>query len=586
MTSDADPAVKRTTAETILRVALVLAAAMAVIALAALALRAALRFDPSWDGLAYHLPFAAQHTGIDLPYETSERFQHFYEGFPPLPDFLQGVFWRLTGSVHGTGVVNYLAFVGFLAYSHIALRARFALVTLIALTAPLVIIHAATSYIDLFSSSFLAAAASSCLSMVLFPERTSRVIVIGGLVGAAGTAWSKIQLAPLAALFLVLVTVLAFRRRSQLGVTRRRLIVVPLVAALIAAAPYIKNLVVYGNPLWPLRVPVIGNALPYALDPVAEGLNMQTPLTLKHAPQIEVFARSLFETENDPDDDTQPRWVIDQWRSRSTRDPSYRLGGYWGPSVAFYLVAMLALFVLHDRRRGIVAGAGSLVILVIVGCLPQSHELRYYMFLPLTWAAGIGMTFPSLSRRAPWAAAGLLVAVMALFGYMVGENRNAYAIERLDLEDAAHAYDADRIWPQLHAGPTYCAVLVEPLGILLTGPTLSEFRVVERKRIRDCPEGTIVIGKYQWPPSKRIIAAQEAYFAGRFDDAIRDARKVLAVLPDDPVAWLTICGATSRLERWAEAADACQHASTHDGLPTWVRTNRSRATSALQPTAP
>src|SRR5678816_2954813 len=82
--------------------------AVALIALATLALRSALRLESQWDTFWYHLPFAAVRGGLSIPYDMNDVRRLYFEGFPPLPDLLQGILWRLTGSVNATGVVNYL----------------------------------------------------------------------------------------------------------------------------------------------------------------------------------------------------------------------------------------------------------------------------------------------------------------------------------------------------------------------------------------------------------------------------------------------------------------------------------------------
>ena len=58
------------------------------------------------------------------------------------------------------------------------------------------------------------------------------------------------------------------------------------------------------------------------------------------------------------------------------------------------------MLVVRAGRRGIAAAIGALGVLFFVSVLPQSHELRYFLFLPLTWAAAIGILYADLSRAA------------------------------------------------------------------------------------------------------------------------------------------------------------------------------------------
>ena len=112
-----------------------------VLVLTLLFLRSILRLEPRWDTFFYHLPFAAIRGGLDLPYVFNDTLDNIYKGFPPLAHFVQGLLWRITGSVNATGCVNLLAFLAFLIFCYRRLKAPFWLVAMIALTAPLVLIH-------------------------------------------------------------------------------------------------------------------------------------------------------------------------------------------------------------------------------------------------------------------------------------------------------------------------------------------------------------------------------------------------------------------------------------------------------------
>jgi dolichol-phosphate mannosyltransferase len=459
------------------------------IALADLAVRAALRLEPRWDTFAYHLPFAALRGGLDIPYELSDKMRPVFEGFPPLPHVVQGALWRATGSVNATGLVNLMAFGAFLTFAQRALRAPFWLVAPIALTAPTVLIQCSASYVDLFANSFLAAGASACVFLFLFPGEATRLAVIGGLLSLALASWSKFQLTPLVALMLCLTSIVALRQPHLGGLPRRQVALWCGAATLLAAAPYLKNVWFYQNPFWPIRVPLSGDLFPYITDPVKDGPLTQTPSLLRGSSQLELFIHSIFEINHPTRYAHRARWIIDQGNAGI----AFRMGGFWGVGAAIYLVVVSVLLPVCARWRGALAAVGSLAVLAVVAHLPQSHELRYYMFIPLCGAAITGMVFRRLAGRAPRMAAGLLSLVIGLFLYMVSENRVHYVIEHVDGTDVAKAYFADRYWPKLQPGKKYCAVNVLPMGLLLTGPTLREFQIVERSDARLCPPGTEVI---------------------------------------------------------------------------------------------
>ncbi len=548
----------------------------AVTALGDLALRSILRLETRWDTFAYHLPFAAKRGGLPIPYTMNDAMELSYQGFPPLPHVVQGLLWHLTGTVNATGAVGWLAFAAFLAWCHLALNARFWLVALIALTAPMVVIHAAASYVDLFSNSLLALGASSCLALYLYPERRARLVFLGGLAGLVGTCWSKFQLVPVAGLLILVFAVVARHRSAAIGWRPRQIAAAVGVAALAAALPYLANLIAYGNPFWPVRVPMVGDLLPYSLDAAAQGVANQRPPPLKDYGAMRLFAHSMLEIGHPTGYDHRPRWIIDQGNAWL----AFRMGGFWVVGVVFYLTSMVALLVRTEGRRGVVASAGALVVLCFVATLPQSHELRYYLFLPLAWAAAVGMTFPKFAQAMPRAAIAFLVVVLGLFGYMVVENRDHYRIESRDYVAAAKEWGAASWWGRLERGRIYCAVDMMPLGMMLTGPTMTEFTIVDRSKAALCPAGSIVAtANGQLRPVDEVVPRpvpsdharlQESrdrvneslrqYQASRFDAAIAVAEQALALDPSNADAHNNVCAANNAMKRWDAGIAACEKA--------------------------
>jgi hypothetical protein len=257
---------------------------------------------------------------------------------------------------------------------------------------------------------------------------------------------------------------------------------------LIAAIPYFKNLVFYGNPFWPMQVPFLGELLPYTLDAAEIELG-QTPPPLQGAGRFELFVHSLFEIDHPTRYPNRHRWAVDQGNAWL----AYRMGGLWGTSVAVFLASAIGMAIAVDRRRGSVLAGGIVATLCFVAVLPQSFVSRYYLFIPLSWAAIIGMLFPDFRRRFPKAALGLLLVFAGLFVYVSDINRHYYKLERIGFQEAARAWKASDWWPYLKPGRTYCAVGMEPIGFLLTGPTLSEFRIVDRELASSCPTGSTVL---------------------------------------------------------------------------------------------
>ena len=464
------------------------AALFALLALVILAARSALRLNLRWDTFAYHLPFAAVRGGLPIPYDMNDVVRPSFEAYPILPELLQGVLWRLTGSMNATGVVNALAFAAFLVHAQRSLRAPFWLVALVSLTAPLVIIHACSSYVDLFGNAWLAIGTCSCLSLYLEPQHARASTVLGAPAALAAAAWSKYLLAPIAGLTFLVMTILILRRPSVGGVSRKTSAGYLAVMALVAAAPYLKNLVVFGNPFWPLRIPIVGNWFPYTNDAM-RGARHERLGPMRNVSQIELFFRSIFEIDQPTSYPDRLRWIIDQGGTTE----GFRMGGFWGVAAIFYTVVVVGMLIVSHGRRGAAVSAVLLAAVAAFGTLPQSHELRYYLFIPLSGAGCVGVLFPSFKRAAPHAAMILLSLVLGLFVHMVFENRAHYAVERVDQGAAARAWGAADWWPRLRRGEAYCAVGMMPIGMLLTGPTLSEYRIFDRSRAELCPPGTLIL---------------------------------------------------------------------------------------------
>lgn len=455
---------------------------MAVVALGILAVRATLRLEYWWDTFWYHIPYAARRGGLGIPYQFPDYLYQRYLGFPPLPHFVQGILWRITGSIHATGVVNYLAFALFLYFCHRKLGSRFGIVALVSLTAPLVLIHLTSSLVDLFANAFLAIGVSSVVGMYLLDKFNDRSLLLWGLVGLAGAAWSKYQAMPMVVVFLIVLLIFYGVRRHE--PEYRPLFRLVLIGTLIAAAPYIKNLILYHNPFWPVRMPVIGN-----LFPSTEGGHGKPPPPLADRGRAELFFRSLLEIGHPNHYPDRERWTIDQSRSML----AYRSGGFWNVAVLTANAAICLLALLFNRRKALVLIASMAAVLCLISFVPDSQELRYYQFLPLTWAATIAMLLPRIRRRYPVVALTVLSVLVAEFVYVSRINRNYYRIERIGYTDIARMSLVSPWWDRLERGKVYCTIGFMASDIMLTGPTMSEFHIVKRATPAECPPNTTII---------------------------------------------------------------------------------------------
>lgn len=467
-------------------------AAVTVVGLV-LGIRAALRLEDRWDTFHYHIPFAALRGGLGVPYTLDDRMARFYEGFPPLPHFVQGVLWRLTGSINATGVINYIAFAAMIAACHARLGKRGHLVALIALTTPLVLIHTTVSYVDLFGNAFLALGIGVVLHRAWAAADVSRGTLAVAIAALVAAAWSKFMLVPIVGVALVAHAVIEWRMHWLDARAKRRGLVLITAGALVAAAPYVDNLISYGNPFWPVRLPIPGlaDAVPYAID-IRQQATPYRPPPLAHLSDFQLFWHSLFEIDHPTSYAKRARWIIDQGEAWI----SFRMGGFWVVHVVVCCISLAASALLVDRRRGAGLIASVLLLTGLVSILPRAHDLRYYMFLPLVWAIVIADLHRPLAERHRWVANAVLAVHLAMFVYVLPVNRSHLEIERYDYTTSMRNSVAPEWWKQMTPGETYCAVRFAPVAFLLTGPTLSEHTIIARTRRDLCPANATIIEQF------------------------------------------------------------------------------------------
>ncbi|HVH42008.1 MAG TPA: hypothetical protein VM925_06680 [Labilithrix sp.] len=392
----------------------------------------------AYDVWYYHLPFAARLAGImdANAYAFSTDNQARYEGFPLFGELLQGWLWRITGHVQATSFVS----LGALFVLPFFLRRLFGVPIHLALLAflaiPLVHIHATSSYVDL--------PANACATLLLLGVYRSYVaneppaprVLAGYGVLAAVTVNTKFQLVPIVVVASAALLVVSLRDlvgwktatdtvRSGL---KQRLVVFAVALPIVFATP-IKNAAIHGNPVWPIELRVLGHSFPHAEEAYAS-----SPRHLAGSPSPVRFVRSVLEIDNRPIT-TQHRWSLDQWTPPD--EPGYRMGGFFGAYVVLNLAALgLAVWRRRSREATVAValfGGATLVASVV----PQSHELRYYLFWMLLL---VSLNLVLWARAAPSvvglaATASLVIVTWSTSGaylYASGSTFAELLVEKVD----------------------------------------------------------------------------------------------------------------------------------------------------------
>lgn len=440
---------------------------------ARLAAIACLRFPTDWDFLAYHLPGALATYGL-TSYTPEPRLVAVIAGFPPLPRIVEGALILVTGRFSAASALNLIG-VGALVAGLVWLHGRRISLRWLAtalLGVPLLVLHLESGYVDLFTAAFLvlALAAFAELERESLRPRAGALLVIGALAAAQ---LSKFQAWPVAAVFgaaalwrfAALARAGTWSRATALGLTL--LLVVSL-----GAWP-VRNLVRFHNPVYPVKFPLVPELFPNAVMDSDSGV-YNLPLWLADQPRPVRFLASALEW-NRFHSGERFYWSLDQSaRADPARSPHHRVGG-WFP----WTLAALALGAWRARRAGKLSVTGQVafaVAVALVACLPQSHELRYWLFVPLGLAVATALGLAADVTRPARALRAMLVVGAAFVLFVT----RPFALDSRPPEALAPAR-AVAFWAEQSAHPRPEPVRicdVNPDGIFYAGPTFREYRVI------------------------------------------------------------------------------------------------------------
>jgi hypothetical protein len=438
-----------------------------------LAAVALLRFPLDWDFLAYHLPGALAAWGL-TSYTPEPRLVAVIAGFPPLPRFVEGALVLVTGRLSAASALNLVgvgALVAGLAWLYgRALSLRWLSTALLAV--PLIVLHAISGYVDLFTACglALALAAFSELEPDSARPRAGAALFVAALAAAQ---LSKFQAWPVAAVFGA-VALWRFARLARAGrMARGTALAFAAVLALALGAWPVRNLVEFHNPVYPVVFPLAPKLFPNATVDADSGV-FNMPRWLADEPRPVRFLASATEWSRLRSGE-RFAWTLDQSSTGdSVRSPHHRLGG-WFP----WTLAALSLGAFRAVRRRLVPRSAQLAFAlatVLIACLPQSHELRYWLFVPLGLAVATARALAdeSLGRQL-----GLRAALCAGAAFVLLMTHPF----RLDARPPAELAPprAVAFWAEQRARPSSAPVRVcdvNPNGIFYSGPTFREFDVV------------------------------------------------------------------------------------------------------------
>lgn len=353
---------------------------IAIILAISIFLKAIIDIDTNYDVGWYHLPFAARIWGI-VPrseYIGENLIEYRYDGFPLLANFFQGLLWKITGRIQATNLVGYFSLLAYFAVLYKLFRVPFFLSIIAIFTIPTVLTHAATSFVDLPGN-----VAVSLLMMMVYllfkqsqlPSKQELLLIV---LGAAAAVNTKPQLQPLVFLiyWIVGARLIWLYFRNELKPKLWKIIPLGIVASCLIFATPIKNVALYGNPFYPIKIEVAGIVLNHKL----------TPDTYSEGSRPRKWLQSILEIKT-------PEWTPDQWNG-GDEELLDRGGGFFGAYVIFNFFLLVSLTVMeqvnnkklsvHKSHNATTALITVILMSLVPANFPQSHELRYFMFWMIT----------------------------------------------------------------------------------------------------------------------------------------------------------------------------------------------------------
>jgi len=338
---------------------------------------------PNGDSWMYQLPFAARFWGLISPQEYVFEVERepFYNTSTMLPNILQGFFWWLFGlnRPQGANLVSFFSFIGYVIFVKHYLKIPYYLSSLALLAVPLFHIAVTSAYVDLFTN--VGFSITIILTYLLFIKedfinhKNIIIFIIGGFIAAN----SKYLLVP--PLFLLILVAmgrilwLIIYRFNPLNKIKNisKLLIFSFLSSLLIFATEVRNILVYQNPFYPLKISILGYEFNHTVVPsstyMADAIAAMSP--------VQRWVFSLLEI--GAFDERRPwLWTI-AMDYVPLEDDSFGMGGYF----AVYVIFNILLFAFLCKKNNPETRTALIFIIIlslITPFLPFAYQLRYYMY--------------------------------------------------------------------------------------------------------------------------------------------------------------------------------------------------------------
>ena len=351
---------------------------VAVLLLVLIAIKSLVDVDKAWDVWSYHMPFAGLLWGMSSP-ETlllDSDIQVRLEGFALFGEWLQGLFWFFTGHFEAGNLAGFFSLLLYLFFLKSQFNVPVYLSTIALLAVPLIQMHATSSYVDLSGSLAVSVLIMMTYKIYSRPNEICRNDIYLLFLGAACAANTRLKLIPVV-FFILLFTIpklfqiyLHKRKSGDKNVSNKNLVYTIFVCAmLIIFATPIKNTLINGNPVYPVKVQIGDITLNHA-----EPIYKSPKLPGQNTPRFVIWLYSIFEFI--PMELFFKHWVINAWWLWV----GTRFGGYFGAYVLFHLIFFFGMIKNNWSRDSKILCILFIIMTAISSLMPSSQQVRYYMF--------------------------------------------------------------------------------------------------------------------------------------------------------------------------------------------------------------
>lgn len=367
---------------------------------ASLTYRCCEEFRVSYDYLFYHLPFALMRVN-KTTYIPHDMLTTVFKGHPPLSHLVQGIFYLLTGSINSLqlnsafGLVCLLLGVYFLNFSQFSYR--WFLTAILAI--PLVAIHYCSGLTDLIGACFIALAFASVLKFTLEPKLSLRT-ALSCVFACSCAMLIKFQTWPIIAIVVMLYGLEILRKLYREKTDLSKVIISLLLMGICTSFWPVRNFIMFGNPTFPFPMPIFTSYFSSGMsDPILDYNSIRSvtlPIELREHSNIYNFLHSVLELSR-WQSDIPMGWSLDGGHPDGVKHIHNRLGGWFLVPIVTLSLVLLAASIRknHLPISWIIAFVGATLL---TASLPQSQELRYSLYIPITLALVFATSFEHLPR--------------------------------------------------------------------------------------------------------------------------------------------------------------------------------------------